>query len=134
MERTTRFALLVPLPIDRKANTVRDTIASKIVELPEQLRRSLAWDQGKEMAAHADFKVATGVAVYFCDPHSRWQRGTNENTNGLRPQYLPRSRDLATVTECELDQIATELNERARKTLGWMTPAEKFNELLAMTG
>ena len=133
VERSTRFTLLVPLPIDRKAHTVRDAIASKIIELPEQLRRSLTWDQGKEMAAHADFKVATDVAVYFCDPHSPWQRGTNENTNGLLRQYLPRSRDLATVTDRELDQIATELNERPRKTLGWMTPAEKFNELLAMT-
>jgi transposase, IS30 family len=134
VERTTRFTLLVPLPTDRKAHTVRDAIASKIIELPEQLRRSLTWDQGKEMAAHADFKVATDVAVYFCDPHSPWQRGTNENTNGLLRQYLPRSRDLATVTHRELDQIATELNERPRETLGWMTPAEKFNELLAMTG
>ena len=134
VERTTRFTLLVPLPTDRKAHTVRDAIASKIVELPEQLRRSLTWDQGKEMAAHADFKVATDVAVYFCDPHSPWQRGTNENTNGLLRQYLPRSRNLATVTDRELDQIATELNERPRETLGWMTPAEKFNELLAMTG
>jgi transposase, IS30 family len=107
VERTTRFTLLVPLPTDRKAHTVRDAIASKIVELPEQLRRSLTWDQGKEMAAHADFKIATDVAVYFCDPHSPWQRGTNENTNGLLRQYLPRSRDLATVTDRELDQIAS---------------------------
>lgn len=123
----------MPLPTDRKAHTVRDAIASKIVELPEQLRRSLTWDQGKEMAAHADFKVATDVAGYFCDPRSPWQRGTNENTNGLLRQYLPRSRDLATVTDRELDQIATELNERPREPLGWMTPAKKFNELLAMT-
>ena len=134
MERTTGFTLLVPLPADRKAHTVRDAIASKIVELPGQLRRSLTWAQGKEMAAHADFKVATDVAVYFCDPHSLWQRGTNENTNGLLRQYLPRSRDLATVTDRELVQIAAELNERPCETLGWMTPAEKFNEFLAMTG
>ena len=91
------------MPTDRKAHTVRDAIASKIVELPEQLRRSLTRDQGKEMAAHADFKVTTDVAVYFCDPHSPWQRGTNENTNGLLRQYLPRSRDLATITDRELD-------------------------------
>jgi IS30 family transposase len=134
VERTTRFTLLVPLPTDRKAHTVRDAIASKIVELPEHLRRSLTWDQGKEMAAHADFKIATDIDVYFCDPHSPWQRGTNENTNGLLRQYLPRSTDLATVTASQLDQIAAELNERPRETLGWHTPAEKFNELLAMTG
>jgi IS30 family transposase len=113
---------------------VRDAIASKIVELPEQLRRSLTWDQGKEMAAHADFKIATDIDVYFCDPHSPWQRGTNENTNGLLRQYLPRSTDLATVTPSQLDQIAAELNERPREPLGWHTPAEKTNELLAMTG
>ena len=133
VERTTRFTLLVALPTDRKAHTVRDAIASKIVELPEHLRRSLTWDQGKEMAAHADFKVATDVAVYFCDPHAPWQRGTNDNTNGLLRQYLPRSTDLATVTARQLDQIAAELNERPRETLGWDTLAEKLNELLAMT-
>ena len=133
VERNTRFTLLVPLPTDRKAHTVRDAIASKVVELPEQLRRTLTWDQGKEMAAHVSFKVATDVAVYFCDPHSPWQRGTNENTNGLLRQYLPRSTDLATVTARQLDQIAAELNERPRETLGWDTLAEKLNELLAMT-
>jgi len=131
--RTTRFTLLVPLPTDRKAHTVRDAIASKIVEFPEHLRRSLTWEQGKEMAAHADFKIATDLDVYFCDPHSPWQRGTNENTNGLLRQCLPRSTDLATVTASQLDQIAAELNERPRESLGWHTPAEKFKGLLAMT-
>jgi IS30 family transposase len=134
VERTTRFTLLVALPTDRKAHTVRGAIASKIVELPKHLRRSLTWDQGKEMAARADFKVATDIDVYFCDPHSPWQRGTNENTNGLLRQYLPRSRDLATVTASQLDQIAAELNERPRETLSWHTPAEKFNQPLTMTG
>jgi transposase, IS30 family len=132
VERTTRFTLLVRLPENRKAVTVRDAVAAKIVELPEQLRRSLTWDQGKEMAAHVSFSVATDVAVYFCDPHSPWQRGTNENTNGLLRQYLPRSLDLSTVTDAQLDAIAQELNERPRETLGWMTPSEKFSELVAM--
>ena len=132
VERTTRFTLLVRLPEDRKAVTVRDAVAVKIVELPEHLRRSLTWDQGKEMAAHVSFSVATDVAVYFCDPHAPWQRGTNENTNGLLRQYLPRSLDFGTVTDQRLDAIAAELNERPRQTLGWMTPSEKFNELVAM--
>jgi transposase, IS30 family len=132
VERTTRFTLLVGLPDNRKAITVRDAVAAKIVELPEHLRRSLTWDQGKEMAAHVSFTVATDLAVYFCDPHSPWQRGTNENTNGLLRQYLPRSLDFATVTARQLDAIAAELNERPRETLGWMTPSEKFSELVAM--
>jgi transposase, IS30 family len=132
VERTTRFTLLVGLPDNRKAITVRDAVAAKIVELPEHLRRSLTWDQGKEMAAHVSFTVATNLAVYFCDPHSPWQRGTNENTNGLLRQYLPRSLDFATVTARQLDAIAAELNERPRETLGWMTPSEKFSELVAM--
>jgi IS30 family transposase len=134
VERTTRFALVVALPIDRKAHIVRDAIASKIVELREHLRRSLTWNQGKDMAAQADLKVAIAIDVYFCDPQSPWQRGTNENTNGLLRQYLPRSTDLATVTASQLNQIAAELNERRRKAIDWHTPAEKFNELLAMTG
>ncbi len=134
VKRTTRFALLVPLPTDRTAHTVRDALASKLVELPEHLRRSLTWDQGEEMAAHADFKIATVIDVCFCDSHSPWQRGTNENTNGMLRQYLRRSTALATVTASQPDQIAAALNERPRETLGWHTPAEKFNELLAMTG
>jgi transposase, IS30 family len=126
---TTRFTLLVRLPENRKAVTVRDAVAAKIVELPVQLRRSLTWDQGKEMAAHVSFSVATDVAVDFCDPHSPWQRGTNENANGLLRRYLPRSLDFG--TDAQLDAIATELNERPRETLGWMTPSEKFSELAA---
>lgn len=132
VERTTRFTLLVRLPENRKAVTVRDAVSAKIIELPVHLRRSLTWDQGKEMAAHVSFSVATDVAVYFCDPHSPWQRGTNENTNGLLRQYLPRSLDLGTITDARLDAIAAELNERPRETLGWMTPSEKFSELVAM--
>ena len=133
VERTTRFVLLVRLPEDRKAATVRDAVAAKIVALPEHLRRSLTWDQGKEMADHLRFTIDTGVQVYFCDPRSPWQRGTNENTNGLLREYLPRSRDFSTLTDTELDEIADELNERPRKTLGWMTPSEKFSELVAST-
>jgi IS30 family transposase len=131
VERTTRFVLLVRLPEDRKAATVRDALAAKIVELPEQLRRSLTWDQGKEMAEHLRFTVDTDLAVYFCDPHSPWQRGTNENTNGLVRQYLPRSLEFSALTDKQLDAIAAELNERPRETLGWMTPSEKFSELVA---
>jgi IS30 family transposase len=117
VERTTRFTLLVALPTDRKAHTVRDAIASRIVGLPEHLRWSRTWDQGRELAAHADFKVATDNDVYFCDPHSPWRRGTNETTNGLLRQYLPRSTDLANVTPSQLDQTAAELNERPREAL-----------------
>ena len=131
VERTTRLTLLVRLPENRKAVTVRDAVAAKIVELPDQLRRSLTCDQAKERAAHMSFSVATDVAVYFCDPHSPWQRGTNENTTGLLRQYLPRSLDFGTVTDAQLDAIAAELNERPRQTLGWMTPSEKFSELVA---
>lgn len=132
VERTTRFTLLVRLPEDRTAITVRDAVAAKIVELPVQLRRSLTWDQGKEMAEHVSFSVATDVDVYFADPHSPLQRGTNENTNGLLRQYRPRSLDFNTVTDRQLDAIAAELNERPRQTLGWMTPSEKFSEFVAM--
>lgn len=117
VERTTRFTLLVPLPIDRKAHTARDAIASRIVERPEQLRRSLAGDQGKEMAPHADFKVAADGTVYFYDSRSPSQRSTNQNTNALLRRYLPRSRDPNTVTDRELNQIDAELNERPQETL-----------------
>ena len=115
-----------------KAVTVRDAVVAKIVELPEQLRRSLTWDQGKEKAEHLSFSVATDVSGYFCDPHAPWQGGTNENTNGLLRQYLPRGLDRSTVTEPQLDAIAAELNERPRQTLGRMTPSAKFSELVAM--
>jgi IS30 family transposase len=134
VERTTLFTVLVPLPTDRKAHTVRDTISSKIVDLPNHLRRSLTLDQGKEMAAHADFKIATDIDVDFFNPYSPWKRGTNENTSGLLRQYLPRSDDLATVTGSQFDQIAAELNGRPRETPGWHTPAKKFNTPLVMNG
>jgi len=134
VERQTRYVLLAALPGGRTAPAVADALAARIRTLPAHLRRSLTWDRGHEMAAHAAFTVATGVAVYFCDPSSPWQRGSNENTNGLLRQYLPRTADFSTVTQDELDAIAAELNGRPRKTLGWMTPSERFAELVASTG
>ena len=133
VERKTRFVMLIALPNGHAADVVADALAEKIVELPEQLRRSLTWDQGKEMAAHARFTVKTGVPVYFCDPRSPWQRGSNENTNGLLRQYLPRSSDLSQCTQRELDAIARSLNTRPRQTLGWMTPSQAFADAVAMT-
>jgi IS30 family transposase len=133
VERTTRFLMLVRLPKDRSAATVRTAIKNRIKFLPNELKRSLTWDQGTEMAEHSLFKIASGVQVYFCDPQSPWQRGTNENTNGLLRQYLPKGADLSTYSSNQLRKIARQLNERPRKTLGWMTPAEKFAELIATT-
>ena len=130
VERTTRFVLLLHLPTDHSAEAVRDSMLATISTLPTQLRRSLTWDQGSEMACHAEITVATTMDIYFCDPHSPWQRGSNENTNGLLRQYFPKGTDLSQHSAQHLAEVAAELNSRPRKTLDWTTPAQAFNKLL----
>jgi len=146
VERSTRFAMLLQLPpmpghgdrrtkngpalAGHRAEAVRDAIAATITTLPEQLRRSLTWDQGSEMSQHVQLRIDTGLNVYFCDPHSPWQRGTNENTNGLLRQYFPKGTDLTRHTAEDLAAVAATLNGRPRKTLGWKTPAEALDEYL----
>ncbi|MBF6544214.1 IS30 family transposase, partial [Nocardia brasiliensis] len=125
-----RFLLLVALPKGKRADLVADALAQRILTLPDALRRSLTWDQGYEMAEHAAFTVATGVPVYFCDPKSPWQRGSNENTNGLLRHYLPRHLDLRTYSQADFDAIADELNGRPRQTLDFRTPSEALEEVL----
>ena len=130
VERRTRFVMLIALPDGHAADVVADALAAKITELPEQLRRSLTWDQGKEMADHARFTVTTGVQVYFCDPRSPWQRSSNENTNGLLRQYFPKRSEISHYTQADLDAVAAELNGRPRHTLGWKTPSQALDEAL----
>jgi IS30 family transposase len=151
VERTTRFTMLLHLPpmpghvrgaavkngpalAGRGAKAVRDAISKKIQKLPAQLRRSLTWDQGAELAQHAQLRIDTGLEIYFCDPRSPWQRGTNENTNGLLRQYFPKGTDIGRYSERELDAVAATLNGRPRKTLEWKTPAEALNGLLSSAG
>ena len=133
VERQTRYVLLVALPKGRSAVHVRDALAARILTLPEQLRRTLTWDRGKEMGEHVRFTVDTGVQVYFCDPHSPWQRGSNENTNGLLRQYFPKGTDLSIHDQAHLDAVARELNGRPRQTLGWMKPSEALARVVAST-
>ena len=130
VERQTRYCQLVALPDGTNAEPVCEALKTSIKRLPVQLRRSLTWDQGKEMAEHRRFSVETGVEVYFCDPRSPWQRGSNENTNGLLRQYFPKGKSLAGVTQTELDEVARKLNDRPRQTLGFRTPAEKLTDLI----
>jgi len=147
VERTTRFTMLVHLPrmdgygtqprvkngpalAGYGAEAMRDALASTFTTMPEQLRRSLTWDRGKELSQHAQLTIATGLAVYFADPHSPWQRGTNENTNGLLRQYFPKGTDLSRWSQDEIEAVAAALNSRPRKTLAWRTPAEALNEHL----
>ena len=147
VERTTRFTMLIHLPreegygyIPRTKNgpalagygaiTMKNALAATMTDLPDQLRRSLTWDRGKELSAHATFRVETGIPVFFADPHSPWQRGTNENTNGLLRQYFPKGTDLSRWSATEIEAVASALNSRPRKTLGWKTPVEAFDEHL----
>jgi transposase, IS30 family len=134
VERTTGFVFLLHLPDGREAEKVDGAMRRAVTKLPGEFFRTITWDQGKEMAKHAGFSVDTGIQVYFCDPHSPWQRPSNENTNGLLRQYMPKSTDLSVLTEGDLDAIARSLNNRPRKRLGFMKPSERLAEVLAMTG
>jgi IS30 family transposase len=150
VERTTRFTMLLHLPrmtghnqehqvrkapalAGHGAEAVRDAITRAVSTMPEQLRRSLTWDQGAELAQHARLRIDAGMQVYFCDPHSPWQRGTNENTNGLLRQYFPKGTDLSDHNADDLEAVALALNTRPRKTLGWKTPAERLDELVRVS-
>jgi len=131
VERSTRFVLLLHLPAGHDAAAVAAAMTGAMAALPVQLRRSLTWDQGKEMAGHAQISLAAGLDIYFCDPHSPWQRGSNENTNGLLRQYFPKGTSLKVHSREHLEEVAAELNARPRKTLGWKTPAQALDEFLA---
>jgi IS30 family transposase len=133
VERTTRLVLLLHLEHDRSAASVDAAMRKAIATLPDELCRSITWDQGKEMANHANFTIDTGIPIYFCDPHSPWQRGSNENTNGLLRQYLPKSTDLSKYSAADLIEIQRSLNSRPRKTLGYLTPSEAYAQVVAPT-
>jgi len=133
VERRTRFVMLFKLPSGMNAESARIGLTQKILTLPENLRRSLTWDQGREMKQHVRFTIDTGVQVYFCDPHSPWQRGSNENTNGLLRQYFPRGKSVANYTQEHLDMVAAKLNGRPRETLGWKSPAFRLAQFLEVS-
>jgi IS30 family transposase len=134
VERTTRFTMLLHLPVNHGALAVQNAIVAKMAQLPDVLRRTLTWDQGIEMSSHVTTAAAADLDIYFCDPHSPWQRGTNENTNGLLRQYFPKGTDLSVHGAGYLDFVAAELNNRPRKTLQWQTPAEALDQLLSDAG
>ncbi|MFE0027462.1 IS30 family transposase [Amycolatopsis sp. NPDC059021] len=131
VERTSRFCILLPLPDGHDAVAVRDAMITAIQTLPEALKRSLTWDRGTEMARHAEITLATEMAIFFADPHSPWQRGSNENTNGLLRQYFPKGTDLSVHTAEDLTAVANQLNDRPRKTLDWFSPKQKLNMILS---
>jgi IS30 family transposase len=133
VERRSRYVMLLHLPQGRRAELVRQVLSERMTTLPDALRRTLTWDQGKEMAGHVRFRIETGIPVYFCDPHSPWQRPTNENTNGLPRQYFPRTANLAAYRQDDLDAVARELNTPPRRTLAWRNPAEVFVQTVATT-
>ncbi|RMI08840.1 IS30 family transposase, partial [Cellulomonas triticagri] len=134
VERSTRFVMLGALPGSRVSEEVTRVLIDLMGRVPAQLAKTLTWDQGSEMARHAAFTLATGCQVFFCDPHSPWQRGSNENTNGLLRQYFPRSStDFRTWTQDDLDAVARQLNGRPRETLDWQNPAQRLNDLLVAT-
>ena len=130
VERQSRFLMLVKIPGRHTSAEVVRALTDHVQALPTELFRSLTWDQGKEMALHQQFTIDTGVQIYFCDPKSPWQRGSNENTNGLLRQYFPKGRSLATVTQNDLDEVAARLNGRPRQTLGFMTPSQVLEQAL----
>ena len=133
VERHTRYVMLVKVP-SKDTETVVNALIRNARQLPQELYQSLTWDRGKEMADHKRFTLATDISVYFCDPHSPWQRGSNENTNGLLRQYFPKGIDISNYTQAQLNAVARKLNERPRKTLNYQTPAERFSQLVASTG
>ena len=133
VERSSRYVILLHLPHGRTAEDVRAALTRQVSKLPAELRRTLTWDQGKEMAEHIRFSTDTNMVVYFCDPHSPWQRGTGENTNGLLRQYFPRTADLSLHSAAQLNAVARRLNGRPRQTLDWMKPSEVFGRTVAST-
>ena len=133
VERSSRYVVLLHVPRGRTAVHVRRALTRQLSTRPAELRRTLTWDQGKEMAEQAQFTIDTQIAVFFCDPHSPWPRGSNENSNGLLRQYFPKNADLSVYTRAELNAVARQLNNRPRQTLGWMKPSEVFSRFVAST-